>query len=155
MKTLRKINYMKYFAELDENKKVIRTFIVPKEIFDADGMSLESMNENIFNPSHTIIEYSEDTSVTMNRAEVNYTYDSNLNAFIPPKLYYSYNLNTQTFEWEPDGNILYDLHGDGNLYAYNHFIKGWQITESQDDKIIINLSNDKIEPKQISLTDTL
>lgn len=146
---------MKYFAELDENKKVIMAFVISDQIFEDEGMSLKSMNDDLLDPTHTIIEYSEDNSITSNRAEIDSTYDLNLNAFIPPQPYHSYILNRQTFEWEPNENIIYDLHDDGNLYVYNNSTQGWQITQSSEDKIIINLPNDKIELQQISLTDTL
>ena len=104
---------MRYFAELDENNIVINAWV-------SDNDSNDS-NKNI-------IEYSEDTSITNNRADIGYTYDSNLNAFIPPQPDPTYILNTQTFEWEPDENLEYDLHGNGKLYRYNRGLKGWTPT---------------------------
>lgn len=101
---------MKYFAELDENNIVINAWVSDKDLNDS--------NQNI-------IEYSEDTSITNNIAAIGHTYDSNLNAFIPPQPDLTYILNTQTFEWEPDENLEYDLHGDGKLYRYNRELKGW------------------------------
>jgi hypothetical protein len=32
---------------------------------------------------------------------IGYTYDEELEAFIPPKLFNSWSLNTETFEWDP------------------------------------------------------
>ena len=100
---------MRYFAELDENNIVINAWI------SDEGNDL---NENA-------IEFSEDTSITNNVAAIGYTYDSNLNAFIPPQPDPTYILNTQTFEWEPDENLEYDLHSDGKLYRYNKEVKVW------------------------------
>lgn len=101
---------MRYFAELDENNIVINAWA-------SDNGPNES-NENI-------IEYSVDNSITNNQPSVGYTYDSNLNAFIPPQPDPTYILNTQTFEWEPDENLEYDLHGDGKLYRYSKEVNGW------------------------------
>lgn len=105
---------MRYFAELDENNLVVTAWV-----FDGDS--------NPENPVN-IIEYSEDTSITNNPASIGYTYDSDLNAFIPPQSDSTYILNTETFEWEPDENLEYDLHGDGKLYRYNKELKGWTPT---------------------------
>ena len=101
---------MRYFAELDENNAVINAWI-----------SDNGPNE----PNQNIIEYSEDNSITNNQPSIGHTYDPNLNAFIPPQPDLTYILNTQTFEWEPDENLEYDLHGDGKLYRYNRELKGW------------------------------
>ena len=100
---------MRYFAELDENNIVINDWVSDQG---------DDSNQNT-------IEYSEDTSITNNSAAIGHTYDSNLNAFIPPQPDPTYILNTQTFEWEPDENLKYDLHGDGKLYRYNRELKGW------------------------------
>lgn len=107
---------MRYFAELDENNIVTNAWT-------SDG---DFNGENI-------IEYSEDTSITNNMANLGHTYDSSLNAFIPPQPDPTYILNTQTFEWEPDENLEYDLHGDGKLYRYNRELKGWTPTWDPED----------------------
>lgn len=102
---------MRHFAELDENNIVIH-------YWSSNDKDLNFSNQNI-------IEYSADTSITNNQPSLGYTYDSNLNAFIPLPPDPTYILNTQTFEWEPDENLEYDLHGDGKLYRYNKEVNGW------------------------------
>lgn len=104
---------MRYFAELDENNTVINAFGLERD-GDLNGQN--------------IIEYSEDTSITNNQPSIGHTYDSSLNAFIPPQPDPTYILNTQTFEWEPDENLEYDLHDDGKLYRYNKELNGWTPT---------------------------
>ena len=111
---------MRYFAELDENNLVINAILGENTPED------ESPNR--------FLEYSlDDTSITNNPASIGYTYDENLNAFIPPQSDPTYILNTQTFEWEPDENLEYDLHGDGKLYRYNKQLNGWNPTWGPED----------------------
>jgi hypothetical protein len=77
-----------------------------------------------------LLEYSLDNSITNNIAEIGYTYNKELNAFIPPKPDETYILNYETFIWEPDLELSYDLHGDGVLYKYNKELNGWTILET-------------------------
>lgn len=111
---------MRYFAELDENNLV------------ANAITGEDKPEDVL--PHRFLEYSiDDISITNNPASIGYTYDENLNAFIPPQTDPTYILNTQTFEWEPDENLEYDLHGDGKLYRYNKELNGWTPTWDPED----------------------
>lgn len=109
---------MKYFAELDENNIVTSAWVTDND--------LEIPDQNT-------IEYSEDTSITNNQPIIGSTYDENLNAFIPPQPDPTYILNAETFEWEPDENLKYDLHGDGKLYRYNKELNGWTPTWDPED----------------------
>lgn len=106
---------MRYFAELDNNNIVIGAWVCDRDFVPE-------------NQDAIIIEYSDNTSITNNVANIGYTYDDDLNAFIPPQPDPTYILNTQTFEWEPDENLEYDLHGDGKLYRYNKELNGWTPT---------------------------
>lgn len=129
---------MRYFAQLDENNLVINTsccnddFIlyVDEYILDENNDSIPTGNKIRTIPeNHTILEYSIDNdSFTNNFASIGSTYDSDLNAFILPQPDPTYILNTQTYEWEPDENLEYDLHGDGKLYRYNKELNGWTPT---------------------------
>lgn len=74
-----------------------------------------------------LLEYSLDNTITNNRAEIGYAYNKELNAFIAPKPDETYILNCETFIWEPDLELSYDLHGDGVLYKYNEELKGWTV----------------------------
>lgn len=75
-----------------------------------------------YDDTHTYMVYSTDTSITNNQPEIGYKYDQPLNAFIPPRQNDTYILNTETFMWEPDSNLEYDLYGDGNKYKWEN---GW------------------------------
>jgi hypothetical protein len=71
-------------------------------------------------------------SIVVNRPEIGYFYDESRKAFIPPKPNDTYILNEETFTWEPDPNIKYDLHDDDNLYKYNKELLGWTPVEKNE-----------------------
>lgn len=64
-------------------------------------------------------------SVAINEPAIGFTYDESLKAFIPPKPDETYILNTTTFEWKPNPNLKYDIHGNGKLYQYDVENDGW------------------------------
>lgn len=128
---------MKYFATLDENNVVINTsvteennVIVNGSAFQEDVISEEDLEyATEYEIEENQIEYSIDNSITNNPASIGYKYDANLNAFIPPCPNETYILNTQTFEWEADPELEYDLHGDGIMYKYVPELNGWTLSE--------------------------
>jgi hypothetical protein len=125
---------MKYFAVLDENNIVINSYIIKENNTIVNGSAFEGDERPEVNLEYAIeyeikenkIEYSMDNSITNNSASIGYKYDADLNAFIPPCLNDTYILNTQTFEWEPDLELEYDLHGDGVMYKYVPELNGWK-----------------------------
>jgi len=84
--------------------------------------SVEQVVLSGYDDTHTYMIYSTDTSITNNQPEIGYKYDQSSNAFISPRQNDTYILNTETFMWEPDPNIEYDLYGDGNKYKWEN---GW------------------------------
>jgi hypothetical protein len=77
-----------------------------------------------FPVGYTIKQYSiNDKSITNSQAEIGYFYDEKLNAFIPPCENTTYILNLETYSWEPNPNIDYDLYGDGVMCRWNG--KNW------------------------------
>ena len=143
----------RFFAILDKDDRVVNIITFPKnpepiDILGSEGS--EGNNNVIIDPSSTPVqikytpkpedllqsypedyklqEYSQDKSITNNVAIIGYTYYKSLDAFIPPQPDLSYNLNFETFEWEPNPNLEYDLHGDGIMYKWNG--SGWIPAES-------------------------
>lgn len=84
--------------------------------------SVEQIILSEYDETYTYVEFSTDASITNNQPELGYKYDESLNAFIPPRQNDNYILNTETFMWEPDPNLEYDLYGDGNKYKWEN---GW------------------------------
>jgi hypothetical protein len=60
-----------------------------------------------------------------NYAGIGFTYDSNLDAFIPPKPYASWLLNEETFLWEAP--VPYPT--DGLTYFWNEVTTDWELQD--------------------------
>lgn len=85
-------------------------------------ITLEQSILSGYDDTHTHMEYSTDNTITNNQPEMGYKYNQSLNAFIPPRQNDTYILNTETFQWEPDPNLEYDLYADGTKYKWQ---SGW------------------------------
>ena len=79
------------------------------------------------NPNQSSVIAEQDGRQRKNYPSSGYTYDEDLDAFIPPKPFHQWILNEETCEWEapiaaPD---------DGNMYAWNEADGVWeQMTEA-------------------------
>ena len=114
-------NYLnEQFSNAQENTIVINKENLPVDNFVALPPEIMLLS---YNEPYKLKEYSLDKSITNNPAIVQSTYDEELNAFITTSEDETYNLNFETFQWEPDLNIDYDLHGDGIMYRWDG--DGW------------------------------
>lgn len=120
----------KFFAILDENNIVINAFVVPNQLAQPNGEEIDlvakesAMLDSIQEQYPGCILKQYGTGITVNDAAVGYIYNIDLNAFIRIQPDPTYILNTETFEWEPDQTLEYDLHGDGQMYKW--VVYGWQ-----------------------------
>lgn len=80
---------MAHFAELDENNIVLRVIVVSNEMLLDDGQESEAKGiafcKQLFGDNTHWIQTSYNGSFRKNYAGVDYTYDFNRGAFIPPK----------------------------------------------------------------------
>lgn len=121
------LNNFLLFTVLDKNNVVINSNLVLSEQLE-DNTVYDLLN---YDPEeYKIMQFSEDNSITNNFASIGYTYDEELNAFIPPKPHPSYLLNTTSYEWEPNKELEYDIHGDGTKYKWIEI--GWIISQSNE-----------------------
>ena len=96
---------MSYFAQLDENNLVIRVIVVDdKDTSDFNGIEDESIGisfcKKLFGSSTNWKQTFLASNTRLNFASTGYIYDEELDAFIPPKPYDSWILNTQNVRWE-------------------------------------------------------
>lgn len=94
---------MAHFCELDDNNKVLQVIVVANsEILDESGVEQESKGiefcQNLF--GGTWVQTSLHGNFRKNYAGVDYTYSKDLDAFIPPKPFESWSLNTDSCKWE-------------------------------------------------------
>lgn len=95
---------MAHFAKLDENNTVVQVIVVHNnELLDENGVEQESLGiafcQNLFGPDTTWKQTSYNNNLRVRYAGVGYTYNSTLDAFIPPKPYESWVLDNSTADW--------------------------------------------------------
>ena len=115
---------MAHFAKLDENNIVTQVIVVHNnELIDDLGNESELKGiefcQNIFGGRW--IQTSYNNKIRKNFASVGYRYDESLDAFIPPKPFDSWILNTSSYVWDPP----LPHPNDGNLYHWDDISLNW------------------------------
>ena len=117
---------MANFAKLDNNNVVIAVNSVDNATVndlpfpDSEPVGIQFLTEwsgGYTNWKQT----SYNCNFRKNLAGIGYTYDQVIDAFVPPKPYPSWLLNTNTCRWEPP--IPYP--NDGNLYIWDEATQSW------------------------------
>ena len=94
---------MAHFCQLDENNVVTQVIVVDnKDCADATGVEKESIGvafcERLFGGTWKQTSYNGNKR--KNYAGIGYTYNSDLDAFVPPKPFASWLLNEETAQWD-------------------------------------------------------
>ena len=94
---------MAHFVRLDENNVVTQVIVVAnKDTADANGVEKEYIGaafcEKLFGGTWKQTSYNG--TIRKNYAGIGYTYDADIDAFVPPKPYASWVLNNETAQWE-------------------------------------------------------
>jgi hypothetical protein len=109
---------MSHFAKLDQNNIV--TFVsVGREEDEGKELELSERTGDVYKQT------SYNSNIRKNFAAIGYKYDLVLDAFIPPKPYRSWKLDTETCLWEAPTPYP----SEGLLHSWNEKTKRW-------DKII-------------------
>jgi hypothetical protein len=117
---------MAHFAELDSNNTVLRVIVVNNnDVLDGNGQESEEVGINfckgLFGGEWKQTSYN--ASFRKNYAGIGYTYDSVLDAFIPPQPYPSWVLNQSTCLWEAP----VPMPTDGQLYSWDEATTSWVV----------------------------
>jgi hypothetical protein len=120
---------MAHFAELDANNVVLRVIVVSnRDTSDANGVEKEHIGaafcERLFGGTWKQTSYNG--NIRKNYAGIGYTYDANIDAFVPPKPYPSWLLDTNTAQWQAPA----PMPTDGKRYSWNEENQTW--VEVQD-----------------------
>jgi len=121
---------MAHFAELDENNVVTRVIVVSNaDTSDAQGNEKESIGvafcERLFGGTWKKTSYNG--NIRKNYAGVGYTYNGDIDAFVPPKPFASWTLNNETAQWDPPVAMPEDA-GTGEppkQYTWNEETTSW------------------------------
>ena len=86
---------MAHFAEIDDNKIVIRVLVVDDE-HENNGQDFLASELGL---GGTWVQTSYNATIRKNYAGIGFTYDETLDAFIPPKCHDEAILNETTAQW--------------------------------------------------------
>lgn len=118
---------MAHFAEINNEGLVLRVVVIDNDkCLDAENNESEVVGSafcsGIFGGG-IWKQTSYNGNFRKNFAGINYRYDLELDAFIPPKTYGSWILNEDTCLWEPP--ISYPE--DGSAYSWNENSLSWEL----------------------------
>lgn len=123
---------MAHFAELDQNSIVLRVIVVAnKDTADADGNEVESIGvafcQSLYGVNTIWKQTSYHGNIRKNYAGIGYTYDTALDAFVPPQPYPSWVLNPDTAQWKAPVPMPSDA-GTGEppkMYMWDEMTQSW------------------------------
>lgn len=115
---------MAHFAEIGLNNTVLRVIVVNNsELLDADGQESEAKGAKFCRNllGGTWLQTSYNRNIRKNYAGEGYTYDSQRDAFIPPKPFASWLLDETTCRWEAP----IPMPEDGKTYVWEETSTSW------------------------------
>jgi hypothetical protein len=112
---------MAHFAEIDSDNKVVRVLVVPDNAEDRGQDYLA----NDLGLGGTWVQTSYNSTIRKNFAGIDYTYDAERDAFIPPKPYNSWTLDESICRWQAPASYP----TDGKIYYWSEDDLSWRITE--------------------------
>ena len=119
---------MAHFAKLGIDNTVLEVLVVNNvDTMTPQGEEKEEIGVEFLHKltGHaTWKQTSYNGTIRKNYAGIGYTYNSELDAFIPPKPYNSWTLNEDTCNWEPP--VAYP--SDDKIYKWNEDIMNWEET---------------------------
>jgi len=94
---------MAHFAQLDENNTVTQVIVVGNDDLLVNGVEQESKGiefcKSLLGQDTVWKQTSYNGNFRKNYAGIGFTFDSELDAFVPPKPYASWILDTETCQW--------------------------------------------------------
>ena len=127
---------MAHFAQLDEHSIVLQVIVVSNETInnlpfpESEPVGV-AFCKSLFGADTIWAQTSYNSNFRYNYAGIGYTFDATPapnGAFIPPKPYPSWLLNTNTFQWEPP--VPYP--NDGKMYYWNEETQSWVLMPDQE-----------------------
>lgn len=115
---------MAHFAELDENNVVLRVIVGVDHPYDGEAIYQNETGKVWKRTSYNTqsgVHVLGGTPFRKNYAGIGYTYDSQRDAFIPPKPYPSWTLVEETCQWISP--VSYPT--DGNMYQWDEATVSW------------------------------
>ena len=119
---------MAHFARI-ENGVVTQVIVIDnKDTADATGVEKEHIGaafcERLFGGTWKQTSYNG--KVRKNYAGIGYSYNADIDAFVPPKPYASWTLNNETAQWEAP----VPMPNDGEIYSWDETTTSWKIVDT-------------------------
>jgi hypothetical protein len=114
---------MAHFAKIDENNVVTQVVVVDnKDTADASGVEKEHIGAAYLESllGGTWKQTSYHGNIRKNYAGVGYTYDADIDAFVPPKPYPSWVLD-ENAQWQAP----VPMPDDGKMYSWDEETQSW------------------------------
>lgn len=126
---------MAHFAKIDENNVVTQVIVVSNaDTSDANGVEKEYIGqafcEKLFGGTWKKTSYNG--NIRKNYAGIGYTYNADIDAFVPPKPFNSWVLNNDTAQWEAPVPLPEDS-GTGEppkMYYWNEETTSWALSNN-------------------------
>ena len=139
---------MAHFAELNENNEVLRVIVVDNnDTSNSDGEEIEligiSFLKGLFGNDTNWKQTSYNGNFRVRYAGIGYSYDETLDAFVPPKPYDSWIINSTTADWEApitQPELTQEQEDSGYYYYWDETAyqqdntTGWILTQSSQSE---------------------
>lgn len=118
---------MAHFAKIDETNTVTQVIVAEQGFIDTGAVGDPNMWIQTSYNTRGGVHYGTNgepdggNALRKNYAGIGYSYDAQLDAFIPPKPHASWTLNTETCYWIPP--VAYP--DDGKMYSWNEEGQSW------------------------------
>lgn len=124
---------MAHFAQLDANNVVKRVIVVSNsEITDGNGNEIENTGilycQRLYGNDTRWKQSSYNSNMRKRHAGIGMIYNQDLNAFIRPKPYPSWTLNSDTAEWDPP---VPRPESETEEYVWNEENQSWDQIQDQ------------------------
>ena len=122
---------MAHFCQLDENNVVTQVIVVDnKDCADASGVEKEYIGaafcERLFGGTWKQTSYNG--TFRKNYAGIGFTYNADIDAFVPSKPFNSWVLNNETAQWEAP----VAMPDDGQMYTWNEETTSWDVVQQPE-----------------------
>ena len=131
---------MAYFAKIGLNGRVITVVSVNNEVLkDSNGVEREELGVEFLNKfygwpiwkqtsynTHEGVHKNNGIPFRKNYAGIGYTYNADIDAFVPPKPFASWTLNNETAHWEAPVAMPID----DKMYTWDEATTSWKIVDT-------------------------
>lgn len=113
---------MSHFAQINEDNTVVQVIVAEQDFINSglvgDSTKWIQTSYNTYGGQHRL----GGTPLRKNYAGIGYTYNPELDAFIPPKSFASWNLNTETGLWDAPTPMPVE---EGKVFVWDEDTIAW------------------------------